>query len=162
MPRFLSEYGLHDSYWIGLYLQPNAEAVALLRWDTHWPGGRVAYPGDTVADWPVLLARFERVYQAFTTYPGPEETEAFSGLAETVAGADSAPLSSAEREALLDAILRKRQKVDAFSDFLLDDTLHRTTLTPVYRSWVEIWHGGATRFLCLGADGGAIPIPGPP
>jgi len=42
---------------------------------------------------------------------------------------------------------------------LLDDTLHRTTISPVHRSWVEIWHGGNTRFLCLDANGETIPIP---
>jgi hypothetical protein len=42
---------------------------------------------------------------------------------------------------------------------LLDDTLHRTTISPGYRSWVEIWHGGASRFLCLDANGKTVPIP---
>lgn len=159
MPRFLSRYTLHDSYWIGLHLQSKAEAVALIRWDTYWTDGGVPYAREAVAGWPVLLVRFERVYQTFTTYPGPEEREALSGLPETIADAKSATLWPAEREALLDTILRARQEADAFSDFLLDDTLHRTTISPVYRSLVEIWHGGTTRFLCLDRDGGTIPIP---
>ena len=103
--------------------------------------------------------RFERVYQTFTTYPGPEERETLSGLPETVSDVTSATLWPSERESLLDTILRARQEADAFSDFLLDDTLHRTTISPVYRSCVEIWHGGSTRFLCLGANGQTVPIP---
>ncbi len=73
-----------------------------------------------------------------------------------------APLSPAWREALPDTVLRERQTVDALSDSLLDDTLYRTTISPVYRSWVEIWHGGATRFLCLDRGGNTVPIPGLP
>ena len=120
MPRFLSRYTPHDSYWIGLYLQPKTDAVALVRWDTYWTDGGLPSAGDAVAGWPVLLVRFERVYQTFTAYPGPEERETLSGLPETIAGA---------------------------------------TISPVHRSWVEIWHGGNTRFLCLDANGETIPIP---
>ncbi len=159
MPNFLSRYTLQDSLWIGLYLQPKAEAVALVRWDTYWTDGGLPSAGNAVADWPVLLVRFERVYQTFTTYPGPEERETLSGLPETISDATSAALRPSERESLLDTILRARQEADAFSDFLLDDTLHRTTISPVYRSWVEIWHGGVTRFLCLDASGETVPIP---
>ncbi len=107
----------------------------------------------------MLLVRFERVYQTFTTYPGPEELGTPSGLPETISDAISTTLWPSERESLLDTILRARQEADAYSDFLLDDTLHRTTISPVYRSCVEIWHGGSTRFLCLGANGETIPIP---
>lgn len=160
VPRFLSRYTLHDSYWIGLYLQPKAEAVALIRWDAYWNEGLVVHPRETVTDWPVLLVRFERVYQTFNTYPGlDEDREILSGLPETISDAASATLAPVEREALLDTILRARQEADAFSDFLLDDTLHRTTISPAYRSWVEIWHGGNTRFLCLDPNGETIPIP---
>lgn len=106
MPNFLSRYTLQDSLWIGLYLQPKAEAVALVRWDTYWTDGRLPSAGDAVADWPVLLVRFERAYQTFTTYPGPEERETFSGLPEAISDATSAALWPSERESLLDTILR--------------------------------------------------------
>ncbi|HKH78182.1 MAG TPA: hypothetical protein VKA51_14585 [Rubrobacteraceae bacterium] len=106
MPRFLSRYTPHDSYWIGLYLQPKTDAVALVRWDTYWTDGGLPSAGDAVAGWPVLLVRFERVYQTFTAYPGPEERETLSGLPETIAGATSATLWPAEHESLLDTILR--------------------------------------------------------
>jgi hypothetical protein len=106
MPTFLSRYTLHDSLWIGLYLQPKAEAVALVRWDTYWTDGGLPSAGDAVADWPVLLVRFERVYQTFTTYPGPEERETLSGLPETISDATSAALRPSERESMLDTILR--------------------------------------------------------
>jgi hypothetical protein len=45
MPRFLSRYTLHDSYWIGLYLQPKAEAVALVRWATYRTDGGLPSAG---------------------------------------------------------------------------------------------------------------------
>ena len=97
MPTFLSRYTLHDSLWIGLYLQPKVEAVTLVRWDTYWTDGGLPSAGDAVADWPVLLVRFERVYQTFTTYPGPEERETLSGLPETISDATSAALTVAQR-----------------------------------------------------------------
>ena len=90
----------------GLYLQPKAEAVALVRWDTYWTDGGLPSAGDAVAGWPVLLVRFERVYQTFTTYPGPEERETLSGLPETIAGATAVILWPSERGSLLDTILR--------------------------------------------------------
>ena len=49
--------------------------------------GGLPSAGDAVADWPVLLVRFERVYQTFTTYPRPEERETLSGLPETISDA---------------------------------------------------------------------------
>jgi len=121
--------------------------------------GGIPSAAHAVAEWPMLLVRFERVYQTFTTYPGPEMRETLSGPSQTISDATSASLQPSERESLLDTILRARQEADAFSDFLLDDTLHRTTISPAYHSWVEIWHGGSTRFLCLDANGKTVPIP---
>jgi hypothetical protein len=58
LPRFFRSYTLHDSYWMGLFLEPQRHGVALIRWDTFWTDGRVAYPGNRVAEWPLLLIGF--------------------------------------------------------------------------------------------------------
>ena len=158
MPHFLSEYTLHDSCWIGLYLQPNFEAVALPRWDTFWTGGRVPYPGATVADWPLLLVRFERVYQVFTTYPTAEERGAFEGLPETVSGAESARVSPGERESLLDTILRAPgggRVLGLLARRHAAPDHHLARVPPVSRDLARRRHP----FLCLDANGVTIPIP---
>jgi hypothetical protein len=63
LPTFFAAYTLHDSSWITLNTDPlyDGEARAVLQWDTHWTGGRVPYPGDLVANWPILIIKFERV-----------------------------------------------------------------------------------------------------
>lgn len=62
MATFLARYTLHDSEWIGCWLDPvDGSATAALRWDTFWTDGAVPFPGSTVADWPILLLLFEHV-----------------------------------------------------------------------------------------------------
>lgn len=117
MPAFLSEYTLHDSYWIGLHLRPGLEGMAVVRWDTHWSGGRIVYPGSAVADWLVLLIRFERVYRTCTSYH-----KEYLHTGEPMADAVSEIVAPKRRELLLDHALKVSTSPNTPDEFLLDRT----------------------------------------
>ncbi len=160
MPAFLSEYMLRDSYWIIIYLQPNLEAVAVIRWDTYWTRVRVPFPSvegrSWVADWPILLISFGRMYQVYHSYQ--ERNEAgWPGVTE-IHGANSVLVVQDEREEVLDCLLRKPGP-EEIAKFLVDDTLHHMTFIPIFGAWLNLLHGGVTWFLCLGKEGKILPIP---
>lgn len=65
MERFLDRYSLHDSGWITLKVdaQYGGGALAVFRFDSFWTSGRIPHPGPHVAEWPILLIRFSRLFE---------------------------------------------------------------------------------------------------
>ena len=89
LPAFLAEYTLHDSSWIGLTTDPTYQgsATAVIRFDAFWTEGRVPFPGSLVAEWPILLIRFERL-----------QSLAFVGLEQDIGGISRTITMAVSRE----------------------------------------------------------------
>lgn len=138
MPRFLDEYTLHDSSWIGLWSEPEFETVALIGWDTHWSRGRLPYPVEgTPGGYPYLLIQFGWMYRLGLSF----EADATA----TIASASSRLVKPSEC---------------SFSPRVgLSERVFQTIVAPISGGDVELWHGGATRFLCLDGAGRPLPIP---
>ena len=158
MQRFLAAYTLHDSNWIGLFLQPAYESIAIIRWDTFWSKGRVEFPSPTVATWPILLVRFARVYQMHATYPKETSPAGFSWQ-ETIQHAESEVVDEPNRLRLLDWLTLEPREPEASVNIVLGDDLQHTVFYPVIGGRIDLWHGGSTRILCLTATGETIQIP---
>lgn len=155
LPTFLATYTLHDSYWIGLYLQPNQETVAVITWDTFWTQGRVPYPDPKTVTGPILLIRFERVYQTRIHYPGGTQ----EGWFTTIADATSERLLAEQREQMLELALRQPGELEQSNEHLFDETLHHTTIFAILGSQVDILHAAETYLLCLTSEREVLPIP---
>ncbi|RYZ76330.1 MAG: hypothetical protein EOP06_31430 [Proteobacteria bacterium] len=165
-PRFLEKYTLHDSQWIGFWMEPPFESTLVIYWDRVWlermEGEKIQFRapanGDVNEDWPVLLVQFERVWRLECCYgsilsPGWR-------VNETISDAESKLLSEGERLALIDSETQRQRQSKKFLDMVLEENLFHTSIEPIYESWVEIWHGGKTRFLCLDHSGEPLFIPG--
>jgi hypothetical protein len=155
MPEFLKKYSLHDSPWIGFWFGA-LETVAAIRWDTIWNQDVIPFPGSQVAEWPILLIRFERVYQ-YLVAGNWSENEFLVG--EGIAAAESTLLDAQQREAMLNLSLQMKGFSDDARLQYLDESLHHTVFTGTYYRHVHLFHGGETRFLCLTPAGEVIPIP---
>lgn len=90
MRQFLSQYTFHDSHWISLYLQPQRNAICVIRWDTFWTEGKVPFPGSRVAQWPLLLIRLTGLLHA--------DIDLWESAVQTgISGAESARIGESER-----------------------------------------------------------------
>ena len=158
MQQFLAAYTLHDSCWLGLFLQPAYVSVALIRWDTFWSKGRVEYPGSMVETWPILAVRFEKVYQMHASHPKELSPAGFSWQ-EIIQYAESEVLDEPKRLRLLDWLTLDRREPEASSNVVLDNDLQHTVFHPVLGGRIDLWHGGSTQLLCLSATGEPIRIP---
>ena len=129
---FLAAYTLHDSEWINFSLDPiyDGGAVAVIRWDTIWTDGRVAFPGSFVADWPLLFLRFHRVHRA--SQDGYE-----SGSPVPTRGIGSAECRPAG-----------------------DVSRVITVIADHYGAQLEIEHAPEVDVLCLDRAGAVVPVPG--
>jgi len=111
--QFLTSYTLHDSLWLGLYLESGQEGLLAIRWDTYWTNGRVPFPGSTVATWPILLCRLTQLAQVQIA------------LAEDgIADAESSPTVPAEENA--DPLCRT---VISAHDGTIASFVHSSTVT---------------------------------
>jgi len=87
MEQFLNRYTLHDSGWIA----PKADAqyrgggLAVFRFDAFWTQGRIPHPGSRVAEWPILLIRFSRLFELRLHDYEPES----GGLSRTISHAET-------------------------------------------------------------------------
>jgi hypothetical protein len=132
LAMFLAAYSLHDSEWIALLLDPiyNGGALAVIRWDTIWTEGRVPYPSDFLADWPILFLRFQRLFggnQAGYEMESPSPTRGIST-------AECIPVAGRPR--------------------------FRTVIADHYGGRVELEHSPEVDVLCLARSGAVLPVPG--
>jgi hypothetical protein len=130
VPDFLAAYTLHDSGWVGLFLDPDQQgsAIAVIRWDTFWTEGRIPFPGGTVAQWPFLLIRYAPVYAVrFTSYEVPGEAPS----PRTIGGAEASVIS---------------------------ESIHRTVVQDIFGGAVEVEHVPQVDVLCLAPDRTVLPI----
>ena len=154
MERFLAEYTLHDSYWVGLFTRPAYESVAVFRWDTFWSKERVEFPGSLVETWPFLVVRFQKVYQVHASYP-----KGASQYTETIQYAESEVVSEQKRVQMLEWLTLDGHEPEESIELVLDGDLHHTRFFPVYGGRIDLWYGGPTQFLCLSSAGGRLEIP---
>ncbi len=154
MAQFLTEYTLHDSYWITLWMVPYTEAIAVLRWDTFWSRERVPYPSSAVALWPILLIRFARLYRVTTVYR--LKTQEFVDIG--IAGAETHLVADQTdpRAYGLNLSLTNWPDITPVApqvDWPLQATLiHGDAI-------LELLHDTKVDLLCLDRNGTVIPIP---
>ncbi len=134
-PSFLEHYSVHDSYWIGLYLEPQRNAIGIVRWDTFWTKGIIPFPGSRVAEWPLLIMRFSGVLHSDINLQE-----------DGIAGATSAPIHQ-----------KDRSRWGIATDLQLDHTQiedHRGGIA-------ELLHHPQVAFLCLSCQREVLSIPLP-
>ena len=131
LETFLQAYSLHDSCWITFSLDPvyDGGGLAAIRWDTFWTEGRVAYPGDMVAGWPILLIRFKRVHGCRQTGYEIEAPVPTRGIA----GAECKSVA--------------------------DSPLMRTVVADHYGGQLELEHAPDVDILCVDRGGQVLSIP---
>lgn len=129
---FLESYTLHDSSWVGLFLDPdqNASAVAVVRWDTFWAEGRVPFPGSAVAEWPFLLIRFSGLRGI-----------RFAGYGAQARDLSPRTISAARSEAI-------------------ETGAHRSVFEDIFDGSVEVEHDPLVDLLCLERDRTPHALPG--
>lgn len=155
MPAFLSQYTLHDSPWIGFWFGA-AEPIALIRWDTFWHKEQIPFPGNNVADWPILIMKFTRLYQYLVSTR--KDLDDFT-LGEVIETAESEIVEPQQREALLADSLQLKGFSDDYREQFLDEALYHTIFQGAYRQQIHLFHGGEVKFLCLDRAGSPILIP---
>jgi hypothetical protein len=133
MPKFLAQYTLHDSYWIGMFLEPQRNGVAIIRLDTYWTEGRISFPSSTVSDWHLLL-----IY--------------FSGLCHIDVNLNETGISGAEAKPLID---KQRETIS----FLPSDELHSTEIEDFTGGTARFIHNPQVSLLCLSKDKEILEIP---
>lgn len=130
MPTFLAKYTLHDSGWVGVFIEPDAQglAVVVIRWDTFWTDGRVPFPGSAVAEWPFLLIRLSE-FQGIELIDFRRDPSS----PRTISGTSCDPVSH---------------------------ELHITKIEDVYGGTVVLKHGPSLDILCLSPNKTAHSIVG--
>ncbi|HZU12358.1 MAG TPA: hypothetical protein VFB58_05920 [Chloroflexota bacterium] len=92
LTHFLDRYTLHDSYWVGLWLQTTGSGIAVIRWDLAWNQPiDDKEERDDVPFWPILVVRFERLH-VVRVVDGPRK-ETRGG--ESITWAESRPIGEA-------------------------------------------------------------------
>lgn len=81
--EFAQQYTLHDSYWIGAFLNIAYEPTATLAivWDAVWLPNRVKESTSIMEDWPYLLIQLSGVEQF-----SPSRYEDAMGACRTISG----------------------------------------------------------------------------
>jgi hypothetical protein len=156
MPAFLAQYTLHDSPWIGFWFGAG-EPIALIRWDTFWHKDRIPFPGSNVAEWPLLLMKFTRLYQYLISTR--KDLDDFV-LGEVIEAAESNLVEPQQREALLAASLQLKGFSDDYREQFLNEKLYHTVFQGTYKQQIHLFHGGEVQFLCIDQTGIPISIPG--
>ncbi len=155
LARFLEHYTLHDSNWIGVWIDPVGEqATLVIDWDTFWTQGRVPYPSNQVATWPTLLIRLNKLVLYYY-----DKHDQFEYGSSHIDGAETRSVTSEEREQLLAKFSEGVRLAVSGTDLLLADDLAFTTLTGDMGQW-HFLHNQQVDMLCLSEDGLPIPIPG--
>jgi hypothetical protein len=80
--EFAQKYTLHDSYWIGAFLNIAYEPTVTLAiaWDAVWLPDEIKESSSFVNDWPYLLIQLSGVEQF-----SPSQYEDFTGVCRTIA-----------------------------------------------------------------------------
>ncbi len=155
LAQFLEHYTLHDSSWIGVWIDPLGEqAILLIDWDTFWTQGRVPYPPNQVATWPTLLIRLNKLVLHYY-----DKHDQFEYGSSHIDGAESRLVTSEEREQLLARFSEGLRFASSGTDFLLSEDLAFTTLAGDMGQW-HVLHSQQVDVLCLDENGQPIPIPG--
>jgi hypothetical protein len=143
MPFFLQNYSLHDSIWEGLWVEPAyGEATAIVRWDSYWSDGRIPYPKSVdgsdapVGEWPLLLIRFQHVYQIVSSQTSFDEPL----TPDIMMVAQSRHVPEYERDELLTARLRQPLSTDNSLVYLLDEALYHTEIVGLQQEWTRAIH----------------------
>lgn len=155
LTHFLEQYTLHDSGWVGIWIDPlGGQAILVIDWDTLWTQGRVPYPSNLVATWPTLLIRLNKLILYYY-----DKGDQFEYGSNHIDGAETRLVTSEEREQLLADFSGNLKLASRGTDFLLAEDLVFTTLTGDMGQW-HCLHHRQVELLCLSEDGQPIPIPG--
>ncbi|CAG0931091.1 hypothetical protein TFLX_01992 [Thermoflexales bacterium] len=153
--HFLEQYTLHDSYWIGVWIDPlEEEAILAFEWDTFWAQGRVPDPTDQVISWPTLLIRLNKLVMYYY-----DKQDQFKDGSTYIGAAETQTITLEEREQLLTCFSGNLQLASSGTEFLFSEDLVHTTISGDMGRW-HFLHNSQVDLLCLGEDGQPIPIPG--
>jgi hypothetical protein len=153
LTHFLKQYTLHDSSWIGVWIDPLEEqAILAFEWDAFWTQGRVPYPSNQVAYWPTLLIRLNKLILYYY-----DKYDQVQDSSNHIDGAETRSVTSAEREQLLTGFSGKLKLASSGTDFLFAEDLVFTTLTGDMGQW-HFLHSNHIDVLCLSEDGQPILI----
>jgi hypothetical protein len=155
MPRFLSEYNIHDSYWLGFLVFSPGEAIALIGWDTYWTKGRVYWPDEYWIPSPLLVIKFARVYEISWYGPHTMTNDCISD-AESRIGTDE------EFTRAIKAYGTQRSPSEGHIEQLRSEGIYYTEFQPCLAgdpSTFSILHGGKVGLLCLNHLREVVPIP---
>ncbi|HEX2907284.1 MAG TPA: hypothetical protein VHO69_10520 [Phototrophicaceae bacterium] len=165
MQRFLAEYTLHDSEWLGLQAELYGEAVALFDWDLVWANWeaqridipRIVFPGGSIGwERPAYLAiLFTRLYYAVSARKKRKYKDDHYSV---LAGAESRQVSAEQREKFLGLMLDVLG--EDFAEFALDESLCCTVVEGISQDSIALYHAEPVKFLCLDKNGRIVPIPG--
>lgn len=156
MAKFLSEYSLHDSEWVGIWFDPSgAEATALIWWDTYWAGDKIPHSSDDDVPLPVLAIKFPHIFRVV-----------WSGIRivtnTCISSAESQPTTEQEVNEIKALIEGARQRKDESQHNLLDADIFRTDFFACLEfdpNLVQIIHMGLVQLLCINHLGELIPLP---
>jgi hypothetical protein len=155
LAHFLEQYSVHDSSWIGVWIDPLEEqAILAFEWDAFWTEGRVLYPSNQVAYWPTLLIRLNKLILYYY-----DKHDQFLYGSNHVDGAETRAVTSEEHEQLLAGFSGNLKLASSGTEFLFAEDLVFTTLTGDMGQW-HFLHSNQVDVLCLSEDGQPIPIPG--
>jgi hypothetical protein len=162
--KFLSQYTLHDSYWIGVQFQQNGSCMALLKFDVVWINpalkkldlpvqtnnvGKKHYSGG----WPYLCIYFPNAHQILSDHSEKYVVDS------AIADASTKILTAEQRASWLELFLRSDVVGDTTGEFLLNENVHCTSFEGTAHNRVYIIHNEPTLFLCVKRDGSALRLP---
>lgn len=151
LPDFLEEYTLHDSYWCGITSVPNDTTTIGIQLDAFWAKDKIDFTDAQKRDWPILFIQLQKTWQIKQGFNLDFQ------MTETISGATSQLLDEETKLQLFSSLDHEHKW---FQEAVFDVPLYRTLIEPIYGGFVEILHGGETRFLLVGADGSNIVMPG--
>ncbi len=159
LPTFLAKYNLHDSYWFGMWIASDDQAVAIIQWDVIHPFS--LYP-DLIPreiwntnDWPFLLINFR---------PPPHQilldSATSSDYRSIISSAYSKMIASQDRETMLNLVISQSNMGDNLKDFYLNNDLCQTVFETIYEGEVHLFHDREVELLCMNWEGEILQIPG--
>lgn len=152
MPNFLGKYTLHDSEWLGMWIgQAMSQLTIVVDWDiahANWKTRRIDIPDGEPA---YLVMQFSKIYHIITN-----DIESNRTVIDRV---ESHQVTDVERKVWSQLITAQTLVSNESVDYILDETLHQTSIIGIDGDIIHLFHTESVKFLCLNSDGDTITIP---
>jgi hypothetical protein len=158
LPTFLTKYNLHDSYWFGMWIAPDDQAIAIIQWDVIHPFWLYPdlFPKDiwNTNKWPFLLISFR---------PPPHQILFDSAMSHDyrsiIGHASSKVISAEDRETMLNQVIVQSNIGDNNKNFYLNNDLCQTVFETIYGGEIHFFHDREIEILCINWEGEILKIP---